>query len=177
MTKENGGGERASSPHRKKLLDKDQASHGRHLMEGISWKASHGRHLMEGISWKASHGRHLMEGLIHRPALTHTVSVRFGGILIQGRKLLHPVEDGGSIYLDVSLGEPLDHLRVAESEAQVPAHRQTDDRGRKGMTRKGSTGEGGKGAAAVRATVDLRAPPVTAVLENILFLTMRTELL
>src|SRR4051812_39208275 len=33
MTKENGGGERDSSPHRRKLLDNDQASQGRHLME------------------------------------------------------------------------------------------------------------------------------------------------
>jgi hypothetical protein len=64
------------------------------------------------------------------------VSVRFGSLLIQWRKLFDPVENSRGIHWEVPLGEPLAALGLAESETQVPAHRPTDDRGRKGRAEK-----------------------------------------
>ena len=54
-----------------------------------------------------------MEGFIDRPAQAHPVPVHFRGLLIQGSKLRHPVEDSGSIHIDMPLGQPLDDIGVS----------------------------------------------------------------
>lgn len=103
-----------------------------------------------------------------RPAVAHAVPMRFRGILIQRSKLLHPVEHGERIHLDVSLGQPLDDIGITEPEAQIPAHGQADHRRREGMTREGSAGESGERAVAISATIYLCAAPVTTLLDNLL---------
>jgi hypothetical protein len=130
--------------------------------------------LIDGAVDVAPAPRHFDIGLSDRPALSHPVPMCFRGILIERGKLLHLVKDGGGIDLDGALGEPLDHVGIAEPEAQVPAHGQPDDRRWEGMTREGSAGEGGEGTAAVRTTVNLCTPSVTAVLHDVLSLTIRT---
>ena len=95
-------------------------------------------------------------------------------VLIQGSKFLHPIKEGGGVYGKESFGQPFDHLGIAQPVAEIPAHGQTDNAGRKGMTRKGSPSQSGKRSVALHTTIDLCAAPVTAVPNNILLFTMRT---
>lgn len=73
--------------------------------------------LVEGAIDVAPAPRYFHIRFIHGPALAHRVPMRFRGLLIQRSKLLPPVEHGRRIHTDVSLGQLLDDICIAEAEA------------------------------------------------------------
>ncbi len=45
----------------------------------------------------------------------------------QGQEALHPTVNGAAIDGEATLGEPLDHIGVAQAVANVPAYSEGDD--------------------------------------------------
>jgi hypothetical protein len=96
---------------------------------------------------------------IDPPSVAERSSIRTGSFPKQREKALHPPIDGAAIHDETAFGEPLDHIRITEAIADVPADGQRDHIVGKAMVGKRAGGASGEAPVTCLAAPALSTQP------------------